>query len=191
MFSVFYQQKKPGKRAGGLAIATDTRFRGSKPGRKHTMTDETSARFVETQRFPGWGYAVLAGAGLLPFLLASIAGGRIGPGLGIGLAPALALTANLLFMKTEVDAAALTVTFGYLFPLYRRRVPLAEILRAEPVTYAPLGEYGGWGIRGFGDDMALNARGDRGVRLQLTRNRLLLIGSQRPDELAAVLSLPR
>ncbi len=75
-----------------------------------------------------------------------------------------------------------------LFPLYRRRIRLADITAAEAVTYSPLVEYGGWGIKGLPGNSAINARGNRGVRLTLRDGRRILIGSQRPDELAAALA---
>ena len=55
------------------------------------------------------------------------------------------------------------------------------------MTYSPLVEYGGWGIRGWGKNVALNARGNRGVRLMLMDGRRVLVGSQRAEELAAAL----
>jgi hypothetical protein len=147
-----------------------------------------NTRFEETQAFAPWVYGLLGGTTALPFLLPAGLRGEGALVLGLVYVPVMALTVNLLCMRTRVDADALTVTFGYLFPLYRRHIPRGEIARAESVTYSPLGEYGGWGIRGWGDDAALNARGDRGVRLLLAGGKRLLIGSQRPDELAAVLT---
>lgn len=45
-------------------------------------------------------------------------------------------------------------------------------------------------MRGWGENVALNARGDRGVRLMLTDGRRVLVGSQRAEELAAALAAP-
>jgi hypothetical protein len=90
-------------------------------------------------------------------------------------------------METVITGGEVRVRFGYLFPIYTRKISLAEIEAADAVTYSPIGEYGGWGIRGFGANVALNARGDRGVRLQLTNGRTLLIGSQRAEELASAI----
>ena len=74
----------------------------------------------------------------------------------------------------------MTVTFGALLPLYRKRFKLQEIAAAQAATYSPITEYGGWGIRGWGRNTALNARGNRGVRLTLQNGSHVLIGSQRP-----------
>lgn len=49
-----------------------------------------------------------------------------------------------------------------------------------------MARHGGWGIRLAPGGRAGNARGDRGVLLTLGDGHALLIGSQRPEELAAV-----
>ena len=76
------------------------------------------------------------------------------------------------------------VWFGWV-PIYRRVVPLGDIRRVELVTFRPIADYGFWGVRSGRDgDARLIARGNRGVRLELVDGSLLVIGSQRPDELA-------
>jgi hypothetical protein len=86
-------------------------------------------------------------------------------------------------MATELTSAELRVRFGWL-PLFGEVVPFLHILGCEAVTYRPL-DYGGWGLRGsWRGGGALNARGDRGVRLALDNGKSLIIGSQRPDALA-------
>jgi hypothetical protein len=81
-----------------------------------------------------------------------------------------------------------TVTDSYVEihfrPLTRRTIPIAKVSHVEARNYAPLREYGGWGIRGLGGNRAYNVSGDRGVTLVLTDGRKVLIGSQRADELA-------
>jgi hypothetical protein len=70
-----------------------------------------------------------------------------------------------------------------LVPLLRRRVPFAEIVSLESVRYHPIREFGGWGMRGWGKRKAWSARGDGAVALQLEGDRMLLIGSDRPQRL--------
>ena len=143
--------------------------------------------YEETQLFPAWAYAVLGGALLVQVVVAvAVPAARREATLPI-MVGGLALVLNLLYFRTRVDHATLTVSFGWLFPLYRRRIPRSNIARAESVTYHPIREYGGWGIRGWGDDVALNARGNRGVRLTLTNRKRVLIGSQRPEALESAL----
>ena len=148
-------------------------------------------RFEETQAFPLWGYAVLAVgtvAGSAGIAAATRgAGGAAAAQQGLAILGPMALIANLLFMKTVVAEGALTVTFGWAFPMYRRTIRLSQIRSAEVVTYNPLLECGGWGIRGWGGNVALNARGNRGVRLGLDGGKRVLVGSQRPEALAQAL----
>ena len=145
-------------------------------------------KFTETQAFAGWAYAVLG-------LTTAISLGSLGasPRLPHWLWPfagvPLALVFNLLCLRTIVTERDLVVTLGALFPLFLRRIRLDEIASAQADTYAPIREYGGWGIKGVPGNSALNARGNRGVRLTLRDGRRVLIGSQRPEELAEALRL--
>ena len=56
--------------------------------------------------------------------------------------------------------------------------------------YAPLSEYGGWGIRWnlWGKGMAYNIRGNQGLQLEFTTKEKLLIGTQKPQEISLVLN---
>ena len=86
------------------------------------------------------------------------------------------------FLRLEVEVYPDAVTIRYV-PLTRRVIPKVEIARVEPRHYSPLGEFGGWGIRGWGGRIAYNVRGKEGVELTLTDGRVVLIGSQRAAEL--------
>ena len=119
------------------------------------------ALYEETQSFSPWVVALLLAVVLL-----------------LGALLTLRLT-------TTVRPDGISVRYGF---LYRTRVPLSEITLAEAVQYAPLTEYGGWGIRGSRRRRALNARGNQGVLLTRSDGSTLLVGSQHPRELLEVLS---
>jgi hypothetical protein len=105
-------------------------------------------------------------------------------GLAIGTGLLLFLAVFVLRMTTEVTPTDVRVWFGWA-PIYRRIVPLVDIRRIEPTTFRPISDYGFWGVRSGRDgERALIARGNRGVRLELADGSLLVIGSQRPEELA-------
>jgi hypothetical protein len=55
--------------------------------------------------------------------------------------------------------------------------------------YSPLLEYGGWGMRIglFGKGKAWNISGDKGLQLEFTNQKKLLIGTNQSEELAATL----
>ena len=147
--------------------------------------------FTETQMFPALAYGAL-GLSAVAVVSGILAGPDRPSGAGLPwLALPLGLACNLLCQRTAVTDTEVFVTFGALFPLYRRRIALVDIASVEAVTYSPLREYGGWGIRGGRASMALNARGNRGVRLTLRDGRRVLVGSQRPGDLAEALKAPR
>ncbi len=97
---------------------------------------------------------------------------------GIGL-PALFLFGKLV---TEVRDDGIYIRY---FPLHRcfRKIALKKLKGYEVRTYRPILEYGGWGIRFGLKGKAYNVSGNRGVQLELTNGKRLLIGSQRPEEL--------
>jgi hypothetical protein len=108
-------------------------------------------------------------------------------GLMVGIALVMFVVVFLLFMTTEVTPTDVRVWFGWV-PVYRRIVSIEDVRRIEIVTFRPIVEYGFWGIRSGRDGTrALIARGNRGVRLDLTDGSVLLIGSQRPEALASAL----
>ena len=154
--------------------------------------------FREEQRYPRWVYLLAAAAffgALFAEAVETLSSGGGGPYEWIpgALAGTLGiLVINLLFMVTEVTRTELVVTMGRFFPLYRRRVALADILEVRAVTYRPLRDAGGWGIRWGrfeGSRCAfLNARGDRGVFLELRNGKRLIIGSQNAGALAEAVS---
>ena len=91
-------------------------------------------------------------------------------------------------MTTEATEDVLTVWYGWL-PIYRRSVVIADLQSCKVVEYRPIADHCGWGVRSGRDgERVLTARGDRGVRLVFPDGGKLLIGSQRPEELAQVLT---
>ncbi|WP_407673545.1 hypothetical protein [Paludisphaera rhizosphaerae] len=109
-------------------------------------------------------------------------------GLAAGLGVPFLLIVSVLHMTTEVGPDVATIWYGWV-PIYRRTFALADVQSCEVVQYRPIADYGGWGVRRRSDgERALTARGDRGVRVTLADGSRLLIGSQRPEDLTAVLS---
>lgn len=103
---------------------------------------------------------------------------------GIALAVGVTVLIYMARLRVRVDAEGLHVRF---FPFVKKDIPLEEIARWEARTYRPILEYGGWGIRCGWKGMAYNVSGNRGVQLEFTNGKRLLIGSQRPEELAAAI----
>jgi hypothetical protein len=93
-----------------------------------------------------------------------------------------------LIMRLEIEVRDLFISYR-LFPLHIawREVPAREIASAEAVTYRPIIEYGGWGMRIGRRGRAYNVSGNRGVFICQKTGKCFLLGSQRPDELATVI----
>lgn len=97
-------------------------------------------------------------------------------------------------MVTVVNEKEIRVSFGYLGWI-RKRIPVSEIQKVEVVTYRPLRQFGGWGIRSGrfrGERVGCySIKGNKGVLLSLSNDsrvclvkvKKLIIGSQVPEKL--------
>jgi hypothetical protein len=102
----------------------------------------------------------------------------------------------------ELGSDALVARFGFV-SIGEARLPLTQIEAFEPVTYHPIGQFGGWGWRMGRHDgeatAAYSMRGSTGLLLRLRQPiRMLfwsadrvLIGSLRAAELGAALERVR
>jgi hypothetical protein len=91
-------------------------------------------------------------------------------------------------LDTEIRSNGIYVRF---FPIHftYKYYPWSKISKLYIRQYSPIIEFGGWGIRLelFGKGKAYNISGDRGLQLIFTDNKKLLIGTNKPDELAQTL----
>ncbi len=162
----------------------------------------TETVFREVQRFRQWWLwllllpGALAITGIMAYgMVVQLALGRpwgdepmsdVGLAIvgSLSIALVLLVVLGLYSMKlvTEVRGDGLYIVF---FPLYRRRIAFQDIWQCEPVSYRPLGDYGGWGIRwNPWNGLVYSTSGNTGVRLELVGGRRVLTGSQRAGELA-------
>ncbi len=103
---------------------------------------------------------------------------------------AISLLSALFFvfrLETNITEEAISVRF---FPLHLkfRKYLWSDIETAEVRKYKPLLEYGGYGIRGFGNNRALNIAGKTGLQLIFKDGRKLLIGTQKGLEMIEMLN---
>ncbi len=170
------------------------------------ITRPISAVYREEQNFAWWLYVLLILLAVLGIFALRLEGRTQtinapmpGPDwrieiplpllVGLGL-PAI-LIACVLRMTTEVTPDACRVWFGWL-PTYRKTIPLGAVKAVEIVEYNAIREHGFWGLRVTRDgERVMTARGNRAVRLHLTDGGRVLIGTQRPEELAGVLERER
>ena len=64
-----------------------------------------------------------------------------------------------------------------------KKIQLDDLKRHYVRSYDPIGEYGGWGIKSGKNGKVFNVSGDRGVQLEFTDRKNILIGSQKSDQL--------
>jgi hypothetical protein len=57
-------------------------------------------------------------------------------------------------------------------------------LQIEVVSYSPLGDYGGWGIRGVKNHRCYNISGKQGLKATFQDGKSVLIGTQQADKLS-------
>jgi hypothetical protein len=102
----------------------------------------------------------------------------------------LLLTLFLLNIRltTIIKQDGIHVRF-FPFHLSFRHYPWDMIGKSYVRKYSPVGEYGGWGYRLglFGKGKAYNISGNKGLQLEFTNKKRLLIGTRKPDELTAAL----
>lgn len=130
------------------------------------MQNETL--FTESQKFNQWWLYII-------LILASLI-----------LAAAVIFTV-LSKLETQIKKDGVYVRF---YPAHRKfkYYPWSEISKAYVRQYSPLGEYGGWGLKGFSDNKALNISGKTGFQLELKNGKKLLIGTQKPEEIKELLT---
>ncbi|WP_177761203.1 hypothetical protein [Flavobacterium sp. I3-2] len=107
----------------------------------------------------------------------------------ICLVPTLLIIILFLVMnlKTSINQKSIDIQF---FPFIRKPKSFLwdDIQKIELKKYQPLVEYGGWGIRGLGDDKAYNIKGNIGLKLFLKNGKKVMIGTQNPKNLNKVIA---
>lgn len=90
-------------------------------------------------------------------------------------------------LTTEIDKRRIAFRF---FPFHFKfqQIGWDKIEKFEVVTYKPIRDYGGWGIRFGKIGKAYNVAGNKGLQLQLKSGKHILIGTQKAVELSDFLS---
>jgi len=131
--------------------------------------------FHEEQKFSEW-FAVL---GILLFLILFFS---LRDELSTGILFLILITSILPFalilltkLKTTIDHNGIEVSF---FPLVKHKqfTWSEDIIDAEVIKYAPIKDYGGWGLRkSFKNGTAYNVSGNQGIKLLLSNQKLSIV----------------
>jgi hypothetical protein len=145
--------------------------------------------FVEVQRFTQawlWSVVVLVTVAAWVGAVAAVAGSDANAAVAVLLAlvgTALPLLFALARLCVEVHLDRVEIRYR---PFVHRTIARTDVASAAAVTYRPVRDYGGWGIKGWSRrKVAYNVRGRRWALLTLADGRTVLLGSQRPEELAS------
>ena len=110
----------------------------------------------------------------------------------LGIAVSIAFV-FFLKLKTKIDEIGVHYQF-FPFHFSMKTIRWQEIKKANIRTYDPIGEYGGWGLKGGAlwnksKGKAITISGDIGIQLELKNNKKLLIGTQKKEDAFRVLEV--
>ncbi|MFC1736770.1 hypothetical protein ACFL1X_11685 [Candidatus Hydrogenedentota bacterium] len=150
-----------------------------------------SISYKEKQQFGLWVYCVIVAisvVGILVYL--RIIPNRL-PVAGPVICAVLVLfMLNIMSLRTTISVGELRLRLGALFPVFRKRIPLADVKGVRCVKYRPLRDAGGWGFRcGRFEGRKCrfyNARGNMGALVE-THEGQCIIGSQTPEQLKSAI----
>lgn len=96
----------------------------------------------------------------------------------------LPLLIGMLFSRLDVEVQAdqVHIAFGPIH-LIRKCIAFSEIETVRGLTYRPLREFGGWGIRPRGSKTAWTIRGNQAVKVTLNSGKEVYVGSLFPQRL--------
>lgn len=92
-------------------------------------------------------------------------------------------------LKTRIDERGVHYQF-FPFHLKYKTLLWTEIQSISVRKYDPIGEYGGWGIKGYNrkNGTAVNVAGNIGIQLLLTTGKKLLIGTQKEADVKRIIA---
>ncbi|NVK50267.1 MAG: hypothetical protein HWE09_10880 [Cyclobacteriaceae bacterium] len=91
-----------------------------------------------------------------------------------------------LRLESRIDEAG--VHYRYVpFINKWRTIPRSKIRAIEVVSYSPISDFGGWGIKGNRTTKAYSIIGDKGLSIHTDEKKKIMIGTQKAAELKAFL----
>ena len=144
---------------------------------------------------PWWLIGLLWGASLVGALSAATGGHEDARAI-VAITLSVPLLITLIFMRLDVrvNHKEIRIAFGPVH-VVRRSISHTQLASAEPVTFRPVRDFGGWGVRFMGrKGTAWTLKGNGAVKLTLDvdgETKLLYVGSPTPDRLASRINVMR
>lgn len=90
----------------------------------------------------------------------------------------------LMNLKLTIRIDEKGITFRY-FPFSSwKTISKSQVISAEVITFNPLSDYGGWGVKGNKTTKVYTVFGNSGLLIDSGEKKKILIGTQKPKELA-------
>lgn len=74
--------------------------------------------------------------------------------------------------RVQLNERHLSLAF---FPFYHQKIPVQDIKSVEMLSVRPFMDYGGWGLKKYGDRTALMVKGRQAVQIRLHNKKLYVI----------------
>lgn len=152
--------------------------------------------FTEKQRFSQWWiWTIMFLASVIPvwqvyYEITNNGKEIYTPTSYFGLVVVFLLIILLLSTKLETCISKEGINVRFIPFIWRQKTYRWDNLENVYIRdYKPIGEFGGWGVRGFRNNRALNISGNKGLQLVFKDGNRLLIGTQKANEIERVLKL--
>ncbi len=142
----------------------------------------------EIQRFSRWWIIMVL---FIPVLLVFIPGGVSISMLHLAICTIVCILLALLFSMVRLELTITTDAIQYrLFPfqIRIRTILFNQLAEYRVRKYAPLLEYGGWGLRWGASGSAVTVKGRMGIQLAFKNGKRLLIGTSDAASASRILS---
>jgi hypothetical protein len=138
--------------------------------------------YREEQRFAPFLYDLLIGAITIGAIVLAIRNLKVPEPVLAGFLGAVIIAGLMNFFRLVVEVRN-DGLYVRLIPFPWKRINLSNLISHQPVTYHPIRQYGGWGLRITFRGRAYTIWGNRGVRLEFADGKHILIGSNYPERL--------
>jgi len=156
--------------------------------------------FNERQRFnqPWLWILIIAvtllsiGATIITYLESSTDDQKFESAIGLLIIVVVMVAAIVMLVNLELETKIDNEGIHYRFKPFVwnwQVIKPGDLSSTKVVTYNPILDYGGWGYRigFFGKGKALNVRGNKGIQILKKNGNKLMLGTQKPDEVQAIL----